>query len=134
VPPGSRGGAGIFGTAKCSDTSTLVFDSLAFAFTRCELRASSAYGRRYAASRRVDAPGMSDSSNALASMRSALLSGCGWLTTGAEARRLSEKLFLTARDTEEPSLARKRWFCAMSCTWPPIFLKKTMWRCCIRPA
>ena len=87
---GSSGGAGSFGTAKCSDTSKPVLESVPFVFTIEELRVSSANGRRKAVSSCVEAAGMSERSSAFASTRIAFESGCGWLTTGAEARRLSE--------------------------------------------
>ena len=62
-----------------------------------------------------------------------MLSGCGALTTGAEASRLSEKLVFTARSFTEPGLARKRSFFAISCIWLPILWKYTTWRAPIRP-
>jgi hypothetical protein len=63
-----------------------------------ELRASRAYGKRNAvleqSSRR---PAMSTGSRLIASTRTDFVSGCGALSDGAEASRLSEKLVLIAR-------------------------------------
>src|ERR1051326_5593623 len=86
------GGAGTFGIAKCADTAKVAMSLVERTFEKNELRWSNEYGARYAASSCVAVPGMSVRKRPFASMRIAFVSGCGWLATVVDARRLSVKL------------------------------------------
>jgi hypothetical protein len=99
-------------------TSNTVRSALVLADSMNELRASNWNALRYIFSITCEPRGMSVISSALASIRIELRSGCGALAIVAEASRLSENAFFTARSSGEPARAVNIVLRAINCRLP----------------